>query len=304
MEALVALAEAGTIPVIEHVRRYVNFPTNHPLHVGYAPDIERADVIVVIESQVPWIPSKKKTKAKVIQIGGDPLYRELPLRGFAADVSMGGDPVLAVRRLADRVKPRKAWTVREPRTEMDSGRLTKRMVSRIIGRVIDDDVMIFNEYNLDPEQVERTQPDGWFENSISSGLGWALGAAMGAKLAAPSKTAIACMGDGTYIFNTPLSAHQVGIPILTIVFNDGGWSTIKKAYLGSHPNGWCVQNDYFPLVHFEKNLRFDKIMEACGGAGFHVERIEDLELVLRQALDVVREENRQALVNVMCERDV
>ena len=301
MEALVALAEAGQIPIVEFVRRYVNFPTNHPLHAGFEPAVEHADVVVVVESPVPWL---GKTKARVIQIGHDPLFRDIPLRGFPADVSIGGDPVLAVRKLAGRVTSHTPWLGRAAWNRPEETRLTKGFVSRVLGRLVDDDVMIFNEYNLDPYEIPRTKPDGWFENSVSSGLGWALGAAMGATLAEPSKTAVACMGDGTYIFNTPVSAHQVGIPILTVVLNDRGWSTIKKAYLGSHPHGWCVQKEYFPLVHFENDVRFEKVMEACGGAGFRVERPDELEATLRQALAVVRGEKRQALVNVLCEREV
>lgn len=306
MEALVRFAEAGQIPVTEHVRRYVNFPTTHPLHAGFNPPVDRADVIVVVESPVPWLPHRAKTKAKVIQLGVDPLYRDLPVRGFAADVSIGGDPVLALRKLAERLRPRKPWIAKDTPTFHAGRGLTKRMVSHTLGVVASDDAMIFNEYDLDPNEIPRTKPDGWFENSISSGLGWALGAAMGAKLAEPDRTAIAAVGDGTYIFNTPVSAHHVaashGIPFLTIVLNDRAWTTIKKAYLSSHPNGWCAKSGYFPLVGFGTDVQFEKIAEACGGRGFRVERPEELESTLRLALKTVAE-GRQALVNVLCEPD-
>ncbi len=307
MEALVEFAEAWQVPVTEHVRRYVNFPTLHRLHAGFNPPADRADVIVVVESPVPWLPHRTKTRAKVIQIGVDPLYRDLPLRGFAADVAVAGDPVLALRKLTARADPRKRWLTPESPTVSGSRSLTKRLVSHVLGRIVDEDAMIFNEYNLDPGEISRSKPDGWFENSISSGLGWALGAAMGAKLAEPDRTAIAAVGDGTYIFNTPVSAHHVsashGIPFLTIVLNDHGWSTIKKAYLSSHPDGWCSRTGRFPLVRFGTDVKFEAIVEACGGAGFRVEKTEDLEPMLRRALAVVREEKRQALVNVLCDSD-
>src|SRR5262249_34364642 len=55
---LVALAEALAIPVVEQYHTHVNFPQDHPLHVGYesTPYVEAADVIVVVETDAPSFP--------------------------------------------------------------------------------------------------------------------------------------------------------------------------------------------------------------------------------------------------------
>lgn len=53
---LIALAEMGAFPVVEdRFREFVNFPTNHPLHQGYAlwEHFPKADTILTIESTVP-----------------------------------------------------------------------------------------------------------------------------------------------------------------------------------------------------------------------------------------------------------
>src|SRR5205085_160221 len=121
--------------------------------------------------------------------------------------------------------------------------ITKQYLSYCIGQAVDDNVVIFNEYDLEPQLVPRRLPGSWFENSIASGLGWSLGAALGGQLARPDQTMLVTLGDGAYLFNTPISAHYVAsaykLPIMIVVFNDKGWTTIKKSYLGTTPNGWA-----------------------------------------------------------------
>src|SRR4029079_12866280 len=58
---LAALAECFAIPVTQRKPRYMALPTNHPMHLGYEPDalLANADLVIVAECDVPWIPSKK-----------------------------------------------------------------------------------------------------------------------------------------------------------------------------------------------------------------------------------------------------
>ena len=62
--SLVELAELLAIPVLEAMAYHVNFPDDHPLHAGFQyhstgqnPVLAEADVILVLDSDVPWIPS-------------------------------------------------------------------------------------------------------------------------------------------------------------------------------------------------------------------------------------------------------
>ena len=79
-------------------------PNTHEFHLGVssAPYIKDADVIVVVESDVPWYPQQGKPpeNAKVIQIARDPNYGDIPIRNFPKDISIGGDPKLALELLA------------------------------------------------------------------------------------------------------------------------------------------------------------------------------------------------------------
>ena len=49
----------------------------------------------------------------------------------------------------------------------------------------------------------------FFAAPPSGGLGWGLGAALGAKLASPDRDVICCVGDGAYIFGSPTASHFV-----------------------------------------------------------------------------------------------
>jgi len=325
-EALVRFAVAAGAGVIEHGKRnFFNFPTRHPHHLGFEPmpHVAEADLVIAIECPVPWIPVQARLPRapKVIQIGTDPLYADLPMRGFPCDLGIMGDPTKILRALSDALatshEPRETlarrhddiFTAARERALADASRptITKRFLSHTLGRVIDDDVVIFNEYDLDPTLVDRSHADSWFENSIASGLGWALGAALGAKLAAPERTMLATVGDGSYLFNTPLSAHYVAtaerLPILVVVFDDHGWSTIEKSTRAAHPQGHAVRTGRFALSGFSVSLELDKVAEACGGIGIREERPEALEGTLRRALELVRSGDRHVLVDVRCEPD-
>ena len=58
--ALVAFAESFAIPVVVGVgNTHLNFPTSHPLHLGFDPTpyLREADVVLVIDTDVPWLPT-------------------------------------------------------------------------------------------------------------------------------------------------------------------------------------------------------------------------------------------------------
>ncbi len=95
---LVELSELLAIPVLESMAYHVNFPADHPLHAGYQyhtvtqnPVLAQADVILVIDSDVPWIPAVNRPSAgaAIYCIDADPLKAQMsmwdvPARRFAA----------------------------------------------------------------------------------------------------------------------------------------------------------------------------------------------------------------------------
>jgi acetolactate synthase I/II/III large subunit len=327
---LVALAEALAMPVFEQAPTHLNFPQNHPLHAGFdpTPHLEEADVIVVLESDAPWFPQLKapRPETTIIQIAQDPLFSRYPIRGFATDFGLSGAPRLTLAALTEAVRRQPARTDLAARRE-GWARLGERLratwagraraaaseplidmawLSRCIGDVLDDRTLVVNEYDLDLTQTQFTRPGSYYAASPAAGLGWGLGAALGAKLAAPDHTVICCVGDGAYIFGAPTAAHWTarahGLPALFVVFNNRAWNAVKRAVHSHAPDGWAVRTHSMPMSDLDPAPDYELVCQASGG---HAERVEDpaaLPAALARALKVVREERRQALLNVICKK--
>jgi acetolactate synthase-1/2/3 large subunit len=328
--ALVRLAETLGAPVFDQFHTYVNFPQDHPLHGGFdaAPHLEEADVILVVESDVPWFPQLKRPRpeTRVIHLGVDPLFSRYPVRGFPADAALAGAPRLALAALADAVarrvdaaavaERRARWTAAgarrrdaaaaKGRAAAKDAPLDMLWVSRAIGDVLDDRTIVVNEYDLDATQCTFTRPGTYFAAPPSGGLGWGLGAALGAKLASPDRDVICCVGDGAYIFGSPTASHFVSraydLPVLFVVFNNRTWNAVKRAVQTYARDGWAVRTDAMPLTALEPAPDYEMLCRASGGHGEKVEDPAALPDALRRGLRITREEKRQVVLNVICKK--
>ena len=170
-----------------------------------------------------------------------------------------------------------------------------------------EDAIFVNEYDLRLTQVSRDRPGAFYSHSPAGCLGWGVGAALGVKLAQPDRTVIATVGDGAYIFSVPTAAHMVSaiydLPILVIIFNNECWGAVRKTTADLFPQGWATKTGVFPLSDLKPSPAYEKTVEAHGGYGERVERPEQVRPALQRALKVVREEKRQAVLNVLCRRD-
>jgi acetolactate synthase-1/2/3 large subunit len=329
VSALVVLAEALGAPVVDQFHTHMNFPQDHELHGGFegTPYLDDADAIVVVESDVPWFPALKapRADAKIVQVAVDPLFSRYPIRGFAADVALPGAPRLTLAALAESVKRQvDAGPVAERRTKVAAAGQQRRAgaesraralaqdspidmtwLSRCVGDVVDDRTIVVNEYDLEAAQASFRVPGSYFASPSSGGLGWGVGAALGAKLAKPDHTVICTVGDGAYIFGAPTAAHWVSraydIPILWIVFNNRAWNAVKRAVTSHAPDGWAKRTG-MPLTELDPPPDYEMVCQASGGWAAKVEDPAALPGMIQKALKVVREEKRQALLNVICKK--
>jgi acetolactate synthase-1/2/3 large subunit len=329
--ALVALAESFALPVIEYsFPAYVNFPAGHPLHLGFDPGtlLSKADVILVIDCDVPWTPSvhKPNANARVIHLGVDPLQSRYPVWGFPVDLAVAADAAVTVplltaalqkhrtgrenalaqrfQRLQKEHEEQRASWQQDAEEKGRSPALTFEWISYCLNQLKDDDMIFVNEYDLSLRHIEFNTPGSYLGFSPAGGLGWGVGGALGVKLGAPDKTIISVVGDGTYLFSVPSACHMVSamydLPILVVVCNNGGWSATQLATRGVHPHGWAVRTENFPFGRFAVQPAYEMFAQACGGHGEAVHSPQELPGALRRALRIVREEKRQALVNVDC----
>jgi acetolactate synthase I/II/III large subunit len=330
VKSLVELAESLAIPVVSPAGMYMNFPSHHPLHLGYIsePLVQEADVILVIDADVPWFPAlaKPKDTTTVIQMGIDPFFSRYPVRGYPCDIPVVGDSSVAMslltqelgrarpkaeRAIGERFKHIKAQheaqqrAARERLAHVQHERpLEFEWVSHCIDQVKDDETVLVNEYDLNLTQVHLTAPGTYFAASPAAGLGWGTGAALGVKLAVPEKTVIATLGEGAYMFGCPTAAHFVSrayqLPVLFVIFNNQCWNAVKRATKGIYPNGWAAKTDNWPLTDLTPSPSFERMADVHGGYGELVEDPAEVLPALRRGLKAVREEKRQAILNIVC----
>jgi acetolactate synthase I/II/III large subunit len=327
-EALTRFVERFAIPVVQHRPRYLSLPSSHPMNLGFDPagPIQKADVIVVLEADVPWIPSRAAPgrDCQVIQCGLDPLFARYPIRGFPCDLAITGSTLAIISALSvaledsvevDSVARRRRWIKQERealtaawKAARDAGArkmpLDPAWVSHCIDRAKDPHSIVVNEYTLFLEQCSFEFPDLYFGSSSASGLGWGAGAALGAKLARPDRPVMAVLGDGAYMFANPAAVHHASalheLPVLFVIMNNAMWGAVQRSTLAMYPDGLASKSNAPPFVGLPKLPAFEKLCEAAGGYGERVDDPASLPGALQRALTVVTKERRQALLNVMC----
>jgi len=323
--AIELLAQTLAVPVVHYRPRHLALSTEHPMHCGWDPHalLKEADVVLVVECDVPWIPKegKPRAEAKVIHVGPDPLFAAYPLRGFRADIALTGAvaPTLqALWRAAQKqaVSPkqieerRKAVSIvsEEIRKKARAGiepmpsSITGKWLSACVNRVLDDQTILVNEYPTVLEEMVIKEPGRYFGNPSAGGLGWGMGAALGAKLATPDRTVICAVGDGAYMFGNPTAVHYVSeamrLPVLFVIANNARWAAVHRSTLSTYPAGFAAKEKEPPFATLEPSPRFEHVVQASGGHGERVTEPKQLMPALEKALKVVKEEKRQAVLNV------
>lgn len=326
-EPLASFAEDWAVPVVEFWPVRNALASDHALHAGYQvePWLSEADVVLVLDALVPWVPDRHAPPAgcKVIQAGPDPLFTRTPLRGFPSDLSLAGKTATVVSALAEALRPRlaenrerlaarrtrvaaRAASARQARlTEARQGNgapMSPLWVSHCLSEALGPEAAVFTELGCDPSVMSFERPGSYFSHALSGGLGWAVPAALGAQLADRERLVAACIGEGSHIFANPVSCHQIAeaqqLPILTVVFNNGVWNSVRRATLAMYPDGQASQMNRMPVTSLAPAPDFVGIVEASRGWGERVERGEDLPGALARAIEVIRSERRQALLDV------
>jgi len=132
-------------------------------------------------------------------------------------------------------------------------------------------------------------PQLWMDPGPLGTLGVGPGYAMAAKLARPDANVVLVYGDGSFGLNGlefEAMARQ-DIPVIALIGNDAGWTQIRRGQVEIYGESRAVATalDY---THYER------VVEACGGVGFWVEKVEELG----PALDAAFASKKPSCINV------
>jgi acetolactate synthase I/II/III large subunit len=333
---LAKLAELLGAPVLQR-RDTVNIPSSHPMALNEGQGrgagtygLREADAVLVLDHDVPWVPvlSHPPRTAPVIQIDVDPVKATIPVWGFPVDLPIQADtskalPQLTAALAAIATQPRRArWSQRyqdfsaakqkqadESSRSIEQARqatpIDVNWLAAALDEALPENALVMEEAVTNAaafqRYLSRERPASLFQSG-APGLGWALGASIGAKLAAPERTVVAITGDGTFVFGSPVAAlwgaEQARAPFLTVVLNNAGYNASKQPVLELFPEGASKQQDAFPGVRHPSPPDYALLAQSCHAYG---ERVEDPEVVpaaIRRALEAVAR-GQAALLDVI-----
>ena len=255
------LAELLGAPVATTLQGQSAFPANHPLHTGMGfsrasvPASENAfkgcDCLLAVGLRFGEIPTGSfgcEVPENLIHIDIDP---EVLDRNFPAKVPIAADARLAIPALLEAVRAaapdhaerRKALEVQieaDKKAYFDewAAHLNERVNPALffaeLRRQLDDESLLVvddgNHTFLASELFETRRPRAFVSPTDFNCMGYAVPAAIGAKLANPNKTVAAIVGDGAFLMTGMelLTATTQGAGLACFVFYDGELSQISQ----------------------------------------------------------------------------
>lgn len=252
--ALVKLADTVKgLRVLDTGGSEMCFPADHPgwlgLRFGSEPYIKSADVIVVVDCDVPWINTQCKPRedAKIFHIDVDPLKQMMPVFYLAAQKRYRADALTSIEQITERLEKgdgelaaqlsgperdekwktleaehkEKLESIASKAVPLDDGGFgTGYLCSRLRDLCPKDTIWAVEAVTNTAfvhDNLQPTLPGSWI-NCGGGGLGWSGGGALGIKLATDyeeqlkggkGKFVVQIVGDGTYLFSVPGSVYWI-----------------------------------------------------------------------------------------------
>jgi oxalyl-CoA decarboxylase len=311
-----ALVERTGIPYLPMSMAKGLLPDTHPQSASAARSyvLAEADVVILIGARLNWLLAHGKGKTwgkpkQFVQIDIAPTEID---SNVAIAAPLIGDIGSCVAALLDGLddagiaKPDASWlgpiAERKDQNMTKMAALLERDVSpmnfhgalRAIRDVLKDhpDINLVNEgaNTLDYARsiIDQYQPRKRFDSGTWGIMGIGMGYAIGAAVTS-GKPVVAIEGDSAFGFSGMEleTICRYELPVTTIIFNNNG------VYRGTdvNPTGG---KDVAPTV-FVKNARYDKMIEAFGGVGYHVTTPEEMTRALTEAIAA----GKPALINAV-----
>ena len=307
-EVITELSRKIKAPIITTGKNFEAFEWNYEgltgsaYRVGWKPANEvvfEADTVLFLGSNFPFaeVYEAFKNTEKFIQVDIDPY--KLGKR-HALDASILGDAGQAAKAILDKVNPVEStpwWRANvknnqnwrdymnklEGKTE---GELQLYQVYNAINKYADEDAIysidVGNSTQTSTRHLHMTPKNMWRTSPLFATMGIALPGGIAAKKDNPDRQVWNIMGDGAFNMCYPdvITNVQYNLPVINVVFTNDEYAFIKNKYEDT--------NKHLFGVDFT-NADYAKIAEAQGAVGFTVNRIEDIDAVVAEAVKLNKE---------------
>lgn len=329
---LLELAHKVGAPIVTTLMARGAFPDSDPLHLGMPGmhgavpavlGLQESDLIISLgarfDDRVTGKPSEFAPHAKIVHVDIDPAEigkiraADVPIVGDAKDVIV--DLTAAFTDAAKAHKPDySAWWKRLDTlkaqyplgyVDLDDGVLSPQMVIERIGQLSGPEAIYaagVGQHQMWAAQfIKYERPNAWLNSGGAGTMGYAVPAAMGAKVANPDRVVWAIDGDGCFqMTNQELATCTINeIPIKVAVINNSSLGMVRQwqtlFYDGRHSftdlntgHGTAMIPD------------FVKLGEAYGCLSIRVTKPEEIDPAIKLALET---NDRPVVIDFIVSRD-
>lgn len=311
-------AEKMNVPVVTTIMGKGAIPTRHPLYVGnsgmhgrYAANmaVSECDVLFSIgtrfNDRITGDLNEFAPKAKIVHIDVDTASIS---RNVVVDVPVVSDAKLALSKLLEWAEPLEtekwqkeiaAWQEENPLEMRRDRGMTPQMILEQVNESFSDAIYVTDVGQHQMWATQYLELDEHHQMITSGGLGtmgFGLPAAIGAKIANPSREVVCISGDGGLQMNIQEMATAVvnEAPVIICLFNNyflGMVRQMQQLFYGKRYAATCLRRrKSCPAVCKGPNPscppytpNFVALAESYGAHGIRVERAEDIKKALEEA---------------------
>jgi acetolactate synthase-1/2/3 large subunit len=312
---LLQLAELTQIPVVTTLMARGAFPDSHPQHLGMpgmhgsvaaVGSLQQSDLLIALgtrfDDRVTGQLSSFAPDADVIHVDIDPAeigknrFAHVPIVGDAKETIIELIAALKDEHKAGRTGNYEAWwaNLNRLRTEYPlgydhptDGSLSPQYVIERIGAINGPDAIYaagVGQHQMWAAQfVKYEKPGTWLNSGGLGTMGYAIPAAMGAKVGAPDKTVWAIDGDGCFqMTNQELATCTINnIPIKVGLINNNALGMVRQWQSLFYNNRYSNTD-----LHTNRIPDFVKLADAYGCHGLRCETREEVDKTIEKALEL------------------
>lgn len=292
-------------------RRYIGMLGMHGT-VKAAAALNECDLFIGIgtrfSDRVIGDPAVFGRNAKIIHIDIDPAEFN---KNIEAYTMIRGDVKAVLKQLCDNITQKKnEWT--DEIISKDFGEpvqkgteefpVTPQAVIEKLDELTGGEAVVATEVGQNQmwaaQYYSFTKPRSFISSGGLGTMGYGLGAAIGAKVGCPEKTVVNIAGDGSFAMNLNelITAYAHKIPIIEIVINNNVLGMVRqwqRLFYNKHFSQTTLDNRHIDYV---------KLGEAFGIKTFVISKNEDIEPVLKQALEISK--TSPVMIEVRIDKDI